>query len=285
LVDVHLVVVLHGLVDVVPAGGNDPDGPALVQGQHERRHLVHEQVADDAGRVPAIASPAGVDVGIPGSRAERAAPGLPVQVDPGLPAVVDGVVQPLAVHRVAAVARLAEGGLADGTGGDELSGLLVLRQDHLLGADLEDHLRVGQHDLAQIEGVVEPQRHRLLDVDVLARPQGVARHRAVPVLGGGDQHAVNVVAGQDLVVVVIGVDADALLVGARLLGAFEPRVAHVTDGDDLHVLGAGLAQAHDGVAVAAAHAAGADDTDADRLVVRQRHAGRGGLRLASGEVR
>jgi hypothetical protein len=126
---------------------------------------------------------------------------------------------------------------------------------------------------------------KILDVDVLARPQGVAGHRAVPVLRRGDENAVDVVAGQDLVVVAIRVDPDVLFVGAGLPGSLEPRVAHVADGDDLHVLLAGLAEAHDGVTVAAAHAPGADDADADRLVVGQRHARCGGLCLAAAEIR
>ena len=111
--------------------------------------------------------------------------------------------------------------------------------------------------LHHLRALLDRVRDRLLDVDVLARGDGVERHLLVPVIGRPDQHRV------DLAVV-----EDAAVLGrlergraGNLRGLEEPRLEDVAERDDLDA-GDRLELVHQ----AAGAAARADDRDADAVV-------------------
>jgi hypothetical protein len=100
-------------------------------------------------------------------------------------------------------------------------------------------------------------RHRLLDVDVLAGPQGVHRVGVVEPDRGDDQDQLDVVAG-DQVGGVVEVVGDAVL-GGRFAGALAD---HVADGDEFDpLLGVGQRQLRQDADQR--QAAAADQTDPD----------------------
>ena len=108
-------------------------------------------------------------------------------------------------------------------------------------------------------------RQRLLDVDVLAGRAGVDRHRHVPVVGRGDQHGVDVLAGQQLVIVLGG---DGLGIGQLL-----PASRWLSQMSQTAVIRAPGTSASARINCLAA-AAGADAADVERFVGREA-AGRG----------
>ena len=118
---------------------------------------------------------------------------------------------------------------------------------------------VVDQDLALVDG-----EGRLLALDVLAGADRHDAHQRVPVVGGGDHHRVDVVAGEDLAEVVGG---GAVLVAVvfvdHALGPAQVAAVDVADGEDPGVL---LLQVVAEVA-AGAVAADADEADGD-LVAR-----------------
>ncbi len=112
----------------------------------------------------------------------------------------------------------------------------------LLGADLDDPAGL-LGDLAELLALVDGQRQRLLAVDVLARPHGVDADLGVPVVGRADDDGVDILAIEELAVVLVDVGlplADAT-VGLGLLGV---ALVDVADGQEVAVLGgpAGVAR-------------------------------------------
>ena len=76
-------------------------------------------------------------------------------------------------------------------------------------------------------------RHRLLQVDVLARGHGVDRHLRVPVVRRGDEHAVHIRPGEQFPVIVVDIFLLQLGRSARPLLVFGVDIAQ---SDDLHIL-------------------------------------------------
>ena len=111
--------------------------------------------------------------------------------------------------------------------------------------------------LDHLRAVLVEVDHRLFAVDVLAGLHGVDRGLLVPVVGGADDDGVDVLAGQDLVVVAGGED----VVAPEFLGAREAAVVAVGDG---HQLDAGHLDG--GLGVELPLAAGADESDLDVVV-------------------
>ncbi len=166
----------------LPVGVNADRPAALVERDKEGRHLVNEEITHDAGGDLAVSAPADVELGVPLLLADGLAPGVPVEVDPGLPVLVDAVVVPLARRGVAAIGDLAPQGQADLAGLDDLLGFEVLGLSGVLGADLQDHVRVALDHGAEAHRVGQIERHGLLEVDVLAGVDGVDGEVRVPVL-------------------------------------------------------------------------------------------------------
>jgi hypothetical protein len=109
--------------------------------------------------------------------------------------------------------------LADASGAHERDGQeedpVVIAA--LLGADLHDAARL-LGDPAERLALVDRQRQRLLAVDVLARLHGVDADLGVPVVGRADDDGVDVLAVEELAVVLVDVglpSADVLLPLAR----------------------------------------------------------------------
>ena len=104
----------------------------------------------------------------------------------------------------------------------------------LLGADL-DHALGLLGDLAELLPLVDRQGQRLLAVDVLARLHGVDADLGVPVVGRADDHGVDVLAVEELAVVLVDVGlalADALVV----LGLLGVALVDVADGQEVAVV-------------------------------------------------
>ena len=76
-------------------------------------------------------------------------------------------------------------------------------------------------------------RRRLLDVDVLAGRDRVDRLLAVPVIGRGDEHGVDVLAIEDAAVVADDVELEGL--ARRRHPRIELRLVDLGAGDPLHV--------------------------------------------------
>src|SRR5207245_8037236 len=115
---------------------------------------------------------------------------------------------------VAVVAAVGPGDLADAAGLDRGVGLPEAVVAGALRADLQDLLRAPDA-VAQLDGLLDGVRHRLLDIDVLARLQGVDRDLRVPMVRRGDEDRINIVSVDDLAIVEVAV---AL---ARFLSAAE----------------------------------------------------------------
>ena len=94
-----------------------------------------------------------------------------------------------------------------------------MRQVAPLRSSLEDTPRAA-HRLGQQQALRDVLRAGLFAVDVLARAGGEASGRGVPVRPGGDQHRVDVVAGQQLAHVAVGL---AVLIAVLLVDDFLTR--------------------------------------------------------------
>ena len=115
--------------------------------------------------------------------------------------------------------------------------------------------------------------HRLFAVDVFTGVHGVDGDAGVPVVGGADDDGVDVLLGQELAVVAGSLDVRA----PDLLRSSQPPIVDVSNGDEFSEAGA------DGrVSIAGAHAAGADEGEAD-FVVRAGLGERGGDGSGRGE--
>ena len=128
----------------------------------------------------------------------------------------------------------------------------------LLGADLHDAARL-LGDPAEHLALVDRQRQRLLAVDVLARLHGVDADLGVPVVGRADDDGVDVLAVEELAVVLVDVGlpfADVLVSLARSAC----RLVDVADGEEVAVAGGPPG-------VARALATGADQAEAGPIVL------------------
>ena len=137
-------------------------------------------------------------------------PHLPVDVV-GLGPRGDGVV-PLAVGIVAHVAALAHDDGADLAGADPFGGLVPLAVGAALGADLEQ-LAGALAGVVDLERFAEIAGHGLLDVDVLPGVHGLAADLGVPVVDGGAEDDVDVLALEHAaeVLVAVGLHVGLLL--------------------------------------------------------------------------
>ena len=131
------------------------------------------------------------------------------------------------------------------------------------------------HGLAHGLRGAEAPADRLLAVHVLALPDRLQGHQRMPVIGRGDLHGVDVLAGHQLAEILVG---RAVLVVVelvdRLLGLVPLGLVHVADGHDLDL----------GIPAEGPHVAHALDAQADapqHHAVRRRHR----ARLAQGRRR
>ena len=127
-------------------------------------------------------------------------------------------------------------------------------------------------------------RGRLFHIDVLARFAGVDRLHRMPMVRGGEDHCVDVLAEQDVAVVAEGLDARA----GQLQGARQAAIVHVADRGDVDLPFA--AELEHVVQVARAHAAHTDMGHRQplrraRLPRRPEHAGRDKIGQAHGRHR
>ena len=99
--------------------------------------------------------------------------------------------------------------------------------------------------------------HGLLAVDILAGVHGVDGGLLVPVVGGGDEDGVDVLAGEDLAVVAGGEE----VVAVDLFHVGEAAVVAVGDGDELDA-----GDLHGPAGVALALDAGTDESEVDVVV-------------------
>jgi hypothetical protein len=174
--------------------------------------------------------------------------------------------------------------LADPAAPDDFSRLLAKRVRPALNSDLDDALGFVRR-LDHRPPFGHDERQWLLNVHVLAGAAGVDHLQRVPVVGGGNDDGVHVLAIEELVVVV-----ELIRVRADLLGGeVEVWLIEVADRDDLRVLVgeervehlvAAIAQADEADAdaiVGAEHAAGAQG--------RHRHRGTGGgMEISAGNL-
>ena len=140
--------------------------------------------------------------------------------------------------------------LADASVAHDLARPAEERAGALLRAELEDP--PGLPDRGPQRLVLgDAQAHRLLQVDVLARPHCGQRDQDVPVIRGGDDHGVDVRAGQNLSEVGVGCARPVLVVLVDQLARRLQLVRlHVAHGHDPRVL-LGQEPLHDSLALRA----------------------------------
>src|SRR5207248_1034637 len=203
---------------------------------------------------------------------ERLRPGA---ADEGLPVHrlgVDVVLRPLDAVAVAVPGQVDLHDAAEPAGLEQVAGLGDVRHAPLLGADLH-------HALVLVLGVddgpalAEFVRQRLFNIDVLVGGAGVHGDGDVPVVRGGDQDGVHVLAVEHGPVVAGG---ERLLVGPGAAG-LEVGREDIADGGDADV--GHLDQRLHQVAAAAA---AADQADVEGLVGPEGAGGGGGQRQGGG---
>ena len=134
-----------------------------------------------------------------GEQRGRSAPEVVVEV--GRRRLFGGVALGLVVTGGQAHLHLRD--LADESVAHDLDSLLEERFGTLLRADLEDGLLFRDFTVDRMTLRVFV-RHRLFTIDILARAEGLHADDAVPVVGGGDHHRVDVVAGDQLAEILVG---------------------------------------------------------------------------------
>ena len=206
----HVGNVAAVILEVKAAGADDPLREPNAHRDDQVGELVDEQVGVHAAAEIPVTAPLGVLGAVErhvGSEAELGAQEhLPVD-GLGVHVLAQGVIPPLAAVAVAVVAGLALHHVADLAFGDHLVGHAPARVGGGLNADGEDLL--GPLDrLGDLAGLVDRVGHRLFAVDVLAGLHRVDRHLGVPVVGRGDQDGVDILAVEDLAIVL----GDAILV-------------------------------------------------------------------------
>ena len=126
--------------------------------------------------------------------------------------------------------------LADATVANQFAGEAEGARGALLGAELKDALVVVDF-LPQCPILGQVQAHRFFQVNILAGAHGGQRGQDVPMVGCGDQHGIDVFAGEQLAEVAIRSAVLVLIMlvdaVARLLEVAGHDIAH---GDNLGVL-------------------------------------------------
>ena len=120
----------------------------------------------------------------------------------------------VASRRIAGQADFDALQVADAAVADQFGGIAELHGGALLAADLEDAAG-GLDGVGERAAFGDGQRRGLLQVDVLAGADGVDGDERVPVVGGADDDGVDVLVGEELVIV--GVAGDAVVGLAGLL--------------------------------------------------------------------
>ena len=160
--------------------------------------------------------------------------------------------------------------VADVPAADQFAGAAEVVRRALLAAGLED-ASVAPHRVDYRPRFADRQCQRLLAVNVLAGLGRLDRDDRVPVVGRGDDHRVDVVAGQQLAEVIVDSAiigrAAALLLAVMVVDSFAGRFApcriDFAYGQDLD-----LAVSQVAFQMSAAHAAHADETERDPVIGR-----------------
>ena len=205
-------------------------------------------------------------------------PHLPVDVV-GLGPRGDGVV-PLAVGVVAHVAALAHDDGADLAGTDPLGSLVPLAVGAALGADLKQ-LSGALAGVVNLECFGEVAGHGLLDIDVLAGVHGFAADLGVPVVDGGAEDDVDVLAFEEPaeIFVPVGFDVGLLLdLGDVVVDAMLGDVADGGEGDVVLLV---VLEVQADVSPASL-VSDADEADDDLVIGSDDPAGVGGGELGEG---
>ena len=117
----------------------------------------------------------------------------------------------------------------------QVDGELEVADAPPLGAGLED-AAVAVHRVGQGLAVADGDAAGLLAVDILARLRSQDRCQSMPVIARGDQHGVNVLAGEQLEHITVHTAVLVAVFGiGHGLDLLAPAGLHVADGDEPHV--------------------------------------------------
>ena len=225
------------VVEVAPGGGADPEGPIeagrdRLAGDGEVDGGVLSAVAFDVGGFEIVVEPAGPEEGAQG-------------IEQG------------------------EGGLdlAEAAGADELDDAADGGDGAVLGAGLED-AGVAADGRDELAAFVERDGDGFFAVDVFAGLGGVDGHEGVPVVGGDDDDGVDIGAGEDFAVVVVGGAGGVGAGGAAggddgIDGGFGGIAADAIDIADGEELDGGVAG--EAAEMAGTHAADADEGEGEAI--------------------
>ena len=227
-----------------PAGGRiHGQGVARAHEHVDAVEDVRSLVGQDAAGVVRVITPLAETVRIQWTARRRALPLFPIE-------------RPIELGGLSAAEIIVQPPGSDHSHRAQLAGShdIPAFDEEVVAAALHAHLNdalgsaFGVHQFgALLRGVAQ----RLFDVHVLARRQGIQHHLGVPVLGGGDQHRLNVFVGQQLLVIAVdpGMRAGGLRRGGY--GAFQVRLVHIANRADAHG-GVLLESGHDDRAPASA---------------------------------
>src|SRR5262245_44232289 len=196
----------------------------------ERRDHVVEEVGRDAARIVPVFAEAEEAVGVEIPFRGAAQPHFPVDVIIAFalgPGVRIDLPVPFTFDRVAMIGPLAHYQLADHPVLDGLAGLPPLVAGGRLRADLHDAVR-GLCRLIKPLGLLDGASHGLFAINVLAGLHRLDGDRRVPVVRRGDDHGVDVLAGDHFAVIERGQFGLA-----ELLGIVQPFAVNVANSDHL----------------------------------------------------
>ena len=214
---------------------------------------MRKEVADNARVVGVVFVPAKEVVRVEGDLRGSPEPAEPIQVL-FVSGWIDGV-SPFAVFRVIpAIGPLTPNQRAEFTGFDPFGGLVPFGIHAALGAD---HVGLSGFlgGIVNLECFREIAGHRFLAKDVFTRFHGIDADLGVPIVDGGDDNGIYILAFKEFAVVAVGIGVLEGGVLARLVQIFLVEIAHGDLGDvivlselflQLNVLHALFACAHIG---------------------------------------
>ena len=243
----------------------------LARGEHEREKTMGHQVAQRPCAIRIILAPA--EIGIRIKRLfifDRRLPFVPIQIR-GLTPGLNGII-PFTVLAIAAIISLGPNRCANFASGNQLRRLMPGGGGATLGANLNDFAGF-LRGVVQVKSFLQIAGHRLFNIKMLAGFESGDGRFAMPMVNSGDGYGVDVLVGEQLLVVFVEFASAA----DYRLGVLLAVVGKIAGGHLDDIIGGGIRVLN--VNVRHALAAGADVSDLEAVVGPDNAAGRRSLIL------
>jgi hypothetical protein len=253
---------IGGIAAIFPetqaARGHGTSGTVRPRNEVSSAEQVNEEVSRDAGSVSFPLAPLKEVLGIErnlGRCAQESRPvaglGRGIERNGIVPRANGGITVPVRGHHIE---------LTDRARGEQFFGLGINDGADTLAANLQDAVH-GAGGLDHLRPIAVQMNHWLLAIHVLARLHRVDGSLLVPMVRGGDEDGVDVLARKDLAVIAGGEN----VVPPDLLAMREPAVIAVGDSNKFHAR-----NLYGGLGVSLALNAGADERELNMIVGRNR---------------